>query len=253
LERTAGTVHFDEVSFAYRGGNPLLRNINFEIRPGERIAIIGPSGAGKTTLLSLLVGLYSPGSGCIRLNGIDTRELSQSELRRHIGYVPQEVFLFSGSIRDNIRYSDWDAGESRIREAARRANLEEFIERLPLGYDTPIGELGTGISGGQKQRIAIARSLLPDPCLFVLDEITSQQDQSSEQMILDMFAQISRDKALIVVTHSPRVLDLVERIVVVDQGRIVSQGTHDELYTRSSIYREVRETTGRGELAVASL
>jgi ABC-type bacteriocin/lantibiotic exporter with double-glycine peptidase domain len=234
-------VEFENVTFSYQAGTPVLHNVSFTVRPGERVGIIGPSGAGKSTLLSLLAGLYTPDSGRIRVAGVDVTELAPGELRRYVGYLPQDPFLFSGTVRDNIRYSKWQATEVEIRQAAWLASIGGDIDNWPLGYETAIGDAGAGLSGGQRQRLAMARTLLLEPRVFALDEMTSQQDQLNERNVIDTVSRASDGRALIVVTHSLAALDLVDRIIVLEQGRVVCDGTHEELNSSSESYRAMRE------------
>ena len=239
--RLLGHIEFDHVCFSYADGPGILRETTFQVRPGERVAIVGRSGAGKTTILNMLLGLYEPVSGHLRFDGIDSRELLKSSVRRQIAYVSQDTFFFNGSIRDNICYSKWDVGSAEMIAAARAANLDSFIDQLPAKYDTPIGELGARLSGGQRQRIGIARAFLLNPPIILLDEATCHQDQINEQVILDAVGRLADGKTLIVVTHSSSVLRLVERILVLDEGRIVAEGVHEDLFTNSQLYRDLCE------------
>jgi ABC-type bacteriocin/lantibiotic exporter with double-glycine peptidase domain len=240
--RLVGDIEFDHIGFAYKNGPPVLKDMSFRIRPGERVAIVGRSGAGKTTILNMLLGLYEPTSGHLRFDGIDSSRLSKSSVRGQIGYVSQDTFFFSGSIRDNICYSKWDATPSEMMAAAQAANLDSFVSKLPERYDTPIGELGGRVSGGQRQRISIARALLVNPAILLLDEATCHQDQINEQVILDAIERIAGGKTLIVVTHSSSVLRLVERILVLDEGRIAAEGVHEQLFANSPLYRDLCES-----------
>jgi len=235
----SGHIEFDHVSFSYTDGVPVLRNLSFKISAGERIAIVGRSGAGKTTILNLMLGFYRPTSGSIRLDGFNIQDLSPAALRRHISYVSQDTFLFNGSIRDNISYSNWQASDEEVEAAAQIANLDRFIKQLPAGYNTSIGELGSKLSSGQRQRLAIARIMLLNPQIILLDEVTCHQDQINEQLLLDAIRRISRGKTLIIVSHSTSILQLVDRILLLDNGQLVAEGNHRELYERVQLYRDL--------------
>lgn len=233
-----GGIEFDDVSFEYPDAPAVLKGLTLRIAPGERVGIVGRSGAGKTTMLNMLLGLYETSGGTLRLDGIDTRAVSKRALRRQMGYVSQDVFFFTGTIRDNIAYARESATDDEVAAAARAAGLE-FIEDLPQGYATPMGELGARLSGGQRQRVAIARVLLLDPAVILLDEATSHQDRITEDTILTTLNRVAEGKTLLVVTHSAAALRLVDRIAVLDDGRVAAEGTHDELLTRSALYREL--------------
>ncbi|MGZ8709265.1 MAG: ABC transporter ATP-binding protein [Thermoanaerobaculia bacterium] len=237
--RLSGNVEFSHVDFAHGTGPAVLKDVTFEIRAGERVAIVGQSGCGKTTLLNLILGLYAPTSGTVRFDGISAERFSPRVLREQIGYVSQDAYFFRGSVKENISYSKWDASEERIRRAAESSNLDRFLDGLPAGYETPIGELGARLSGGQRQRLAIARVLLMNPTFLLLDEATCHQDQINEQVILDTIERIAQGRTLLVVTHSTAALRLVERILLLDEGRIVAQGVHEELYRDWALYRDL--------------
>jgi ATP-binding cassette subfamily B protein len=190
-------------------------------------------------LLNLMLGLYAPTGGTIRFDGADAARLPKHVLREQIGYVSQDPYFFSGSVKQNIAYSQWNAPEGEIRRAAASANLDRFLDTLPAGYDTSIGELGARLSGGQRQRLAIARVLMLDPAFLLLDEATCHQDQINEQVILDTVERIAQGRTLLVVTHSTAALRLVERILLLDAGKIVAEGVHDDLYRRWPLYRDL--------------
>jgi ABC transporter fused permease/ATP-binding protein len=238
-----GAVQFANVSFAYptRRGQPVLSNVDLDIQPGEVIALVGPSGAGKSTILSLLFRFYDVDNGSVRFEGVDVRELSLADLRRSLAMVAQEPVLFSGTIRDNIGYGREGATHAEIESAARDAYAHDFIAGFPDGYDTVIGERGTKLSGGQKQRIALARALIANPRVLILDEATSNLDAESEAAVQAALARIMAGRTTIIVAHRLSTVRDADRIVVIDGARIVEQGGHDELMDRRGTYRRLVE------------
>ena len=232
-----GNIRFQDVTFTYEGDkNQILHHLSLDIREGDTVALVGPSGGGKTTLCHLIPRFYEINSGAITLDGVDIRHLKRASLRAAIGIVQQEVFLFTGTIRDNIGYGRSDAGESEIVEAAKRANIHDYILSLPEGYDTYIGEHGLKLSGGQKQRISIARVFLKNPPILILDEATSALDNVTEQMIQSALDELCRGRTTIVVAHRLSTIKNADRIVVLTDEGIKEQGTHDELLERGGIY-----------------
>jgi len=236
-----GHIRYENVTFGYTPDRPVLRNINLEIRPGETVAFVGPSGAGKTTISSLLPRFYDVTGGRITIDGIDIRDMTLASLRREIGIVQQDVFLFSGTIRENIAFGRLDASEEEIREAARRAKLDRVIEQLPNGLDTVIGERGVKLSGGQKQRLSIARMFLKNPPILILDEATSALDTATEQAIQRSLAELSVGRTTLVIAHRLATIQHADRIIVIDESGIVEEGTHEELLTLDGVYRELHE------------
>lgn len=236
------SLDFDSVSFAYDASRPILRRISFSVPAGTSLAIIGPNGCGKSTLVNLVPRFFDAQSGAIRVGGIDVRELGLRGLRERIGYVTQQTMLFSDTVAGNIRYGTPAAGLPEVISAARRAHADRFIEELPEGYETQVGEHGNRLSGGQRQRLTLARAILRDPDILLLDEATSQIDPHSERLIQQTLAAFIRNRTTLVVTHRMETLDLVDRIMVMDEGRIVDLGTHGELLQRCAIYRHLRET-----------
>jgi subfamily B ATP-binding cassette protein MsbA len=233
-------IRYERVSFAY-AGEPVLRDVALTIWRGETVAIVGPSGAGKTTLVNLLPRLYDPTAGEITIDGMDLRDVGLASLRRQIAVVTQETILFDSSARDNIAYGQASPPEKKVREAARAAYAEEFVEALPAGYDTPLGQDAGRLSGGQRQRLAIARALYKDAPILILDEATSQLDSESEALVARAFTNLMKDRTTLVIAHRLSTVRRADRIVVLDRGRIVEEGTHRELLTRQGLYRRLHD------------
>jgi ATP-binding cassette, subfamily B, bacterial len=237
-----GEVRYEGVRFAYADGREVLRGVDLEIQPGETIAFVGPSGAGKTTLCSLLPRFYDVTGGRITIDGVDIRDLTLASLRRQIGIVQQDVFLFGGTLRENVAYGKLEASEGEILEAVRRARLDEMVAALPNGLDTIIGERGVKLSGGQQQRLAIARMFLKNPPILILDEATSALDTETERAIQRSLAELAVGRTTLVIAHRLATVHHADRIVVVDDGRVVEQGRHEELLERrSGVYRRLHE------------
>jgi len=238
LAQAHGHVRFEGVTFHYpsRPGTAALDGIGFEVRPGETVALVGPSGAGKTTVFQLLLRFYDPQSGAILLDGRDIRTLRLDDLRRHIGIVAQDPVIFSADARDNIRYGNPHAGEAEVVEAARQAYADEFIHALPQGYETFLGERGVRLSGGQRQRIAIARALLKNPPLLLLDEATSALDSESERKVQAAIDNAAKNRTVLVIAHRLSTVRKADRIIVLDGGRIEAIGNHEALMASSPLY-----------------
>ncbi|HTN75001.1 MAG TPA: ABC transporter ATP-binding protein, partial [Pirellulaceae bacterium] len=237
-----GRITFEDVSFEYPSAKrPVLHNISLDVLPGETIALVGRSGAGKTTLCNLVARFYDPTHGSIALDGQDLRKLPIESYRQLLGIVEQDVFLFDGSIAQNIGYAKKDASLEQIQQAARDANAHEFISTFEHGYDTLIGERGVRLSGGQRQRLAIARALLSDPRILILDEATSNLDSESEQLIHQSLERLQHGRTCFIIAHRLSTIANADRIVVLEQGRIVEIGTHHELMSRSGRYRTMVE------------
>jgi ATP-binding cassette subfamily B protein len=245
-----GDISYRDVGFGYSGDRLVLRGVDLDIRAGQTIAFVGPSGAGKTTICSLLPRFYEVQSGAITVDGIDIRDMTLASLRSQIGIVQQDVFLFGGSIRENIAYGRLDAAESDIVEAARRARLDEVIAALPEGLDTIIGERGVKLSGGQKQRLAIARMFLKNPPILILDEATSALDTETEREIQQSLSELSEGRTTLVIAHRLATIRNADRIVVVDATGIAEEGSHEDLVARGGIYSRLHAAQlggGRGK------
>ena len=231
-----GDIQFEQVSFRYpnRKDTDVLHNISFDIPANQQVALVGPSGAGKSTIVNLLLRFYEQSSGSIRFNGRDSREIPLTDLRSQIAVVPQDVFLFGGSIRENIAYGKQDATDAEIIEAAKQANAWNFIQETSDGLDCIVGERGVQLSGGQRQRIAIARAVLKNPRILILDEATSSLDSESERLVQEALEKLMKGRTSIVIAHRLSTIRQADKIIVLDQGQITQQGTHKELMTNSS-------------------
>jgi ATP-binding cassette subfamily B protein/subfamily B ATP-binding cassette protein MsbA len=236
---------FDNVRFEYRAGKAVIDDFDLTVRGGMTVALVGPSGAGKTTITDLVARFHDPTRGAIRINGIDLRQIRLRNYRQMLAVVQQETFLFDGTVRENIAYGLRDASDDEIRDAARRANAHQFIDQLPEGYDTLIGERGFKLSGGQRQRISIARAILADPRILILDEATSNLDTESEQLIQASLAELYKNRTTFVIAHRLSTVTHADLIVAMDAGRIVETGTHDELMDRRGFYFEMVERQRR--------
>jgi ATP-binding cassette subfamily C protein LapB len=225
-----GDVEFVDVEFGYPNQSlKALKNVSFKIKAGEKVAIIGRMGSGKTTIEKLILGLYSPTAGTVLVDGIDLRQLDPVEIRALVGYVSQDVFLFRGTVRENIAIAHATSDDQQILKAAQLAGVDDFIRYHPLGYDMPIGEGGSGLSGGQRQAIAIARALLSDPKILVLDEPSASMDPQSEAQFIQRLEAHIPDKTLIIVTHRNSILSLVSRVIILEQGKIIADGPRDDI------------------------
>jgi ATP-binding cassette, subfamily B, bacterial MsbA len=242
-----GRVKFESVSFAYGEGDPVLRDISFEVNPGEVVALVGLSGAGKSTIVDLIPRFYDVTDGRITVDGVDVRDVKLQSLRQQIGIVPQETWLFAGTLRDNIAYGKRDATDEEIKNAAYAANAF-FIEGMPDKFETVVGERGVRLSGGERQRIAIARAILMNPRLLILDEATSSLDASSEALVQEALDQLMKGRTTIVIAHRLSTILGADRILVMEQGRIVESGSHAELLEKGGLYATLYERQFRAEM-----
>ena len=245
--RIAGLIQFEDVGFSYADGTRVLHDISFGARPGEMVALVGLTGAGKTTLVSLIPRLYDATSGRVLIDGVDVRRYRLSQLRERIAIVLQEPVLFSGTIADNLRYGKLDATNDEIERAARAAHAHEFVSRLPRGYDTEIAEAGGSLSGGERQRLSVARALLKDAPILILDEPTSSLDAISEEIVFAALRRLRAGRTTIVIAHRLSTVRDADRILVLDGGQIAAQGTHGDLLKSSQLYRRMcaRLSVGR--------
>ncbi len=239
MGRIEGHVRFEEVDFSYEEGQPVLEKVSFEALPGQTIALVGPTGAGKTTMVSLIARFYDPTSGRVLIDGKDLRDVRQLSLRSQMGLVTQEPFLFSGSVMDNIRYGHLDASDEEVMAAAHAANAEEFILRLPEGYQTEVGQRGSLLSQGQRQLISIARAVLADPRILILDEATASIDTRTEVLIQKALGQLLKGRTSFVIAHRLSTVRNADQVLVIDQSRIVERGTHEELIQKNGLYAEL--------------
>ncbi len=238
-----GDIEFRDVTFSYPGqSHSALAGVSFRIAPGEKVGILGRIGSGKSTLARLLTGLYSPNTGAILVDGTDLRQVDPADLRRNIGYVPQDAFLFFGSVRDNIALSSPNVSHGAILRAATIAGVDDFIKHHPEGYDMQVGEKGAHLSGGQREAVTIARALLNDPSILVMDEPSGAMDATAELRLKHRLREILPAKTLLLVTHRPSMLDLVDRLIVIDNGRIVADGQRER----------VLHALNQGELRIAA-
>ena len=236
LERIKGDVVFEDVSFGYEPGVPVLKHISLHARPGQTVALVGPTGAGKTTIVNLLTRFYELAGGRVTIDGQDLHDIRKEDLRRQLGIVLQDTYLFSGSVMDNIRYGRLDTTEEEARAAARLANADQFIHRLPQGYNTPLSERGSNLSQGQRQLLAIARAILADPGILILDEATSSVDTRTEQHIQEAMLRLMKGRTSFVIAHRLSTIRSADQILVINGGEIVERGTHEELLAKQGFY-----------------
>lgn len=246
LGRARGDVELQDVHFAYLPGEPVLRGVSLKVKAGEVVALAGSSGAGKSTLMDMIPGFYKAQQGRVLIDGHDLRELDPQSLRRNMGIVTQEVILFHDSVLRNIAYGTDDVPLDKVREAARAANADEFIMKLPQGYDTVIGDRGVTLSGGQRQRLSIARAILKNPAILLLDEATSALDTESEKLVQEAIDRLVRDRTTIVIAHRLSTIRGADRIHLLEDGRVVQTGTHDELLAAGGRYKELYDLQFKG-------
>jgi ABC-type multidrug transport system fused ATPase/permease subunit len=236
-----GAIDLEQVDFAYRADTPVLREVDLHIDPGQTIALVGPTGAGKTSIANLVARFYDVSGGAVKIDGVDVRSVTQQSLRRQTGLVPQDPFLFAGTIADNIRFGQTEADEEAVMEAARLANANDFIVDLPNGYDTAILEGGVNLSVGQRQLICIARAILADPRILILDEATANVDTVTESLIQDALDRLLQGRTALVIAHRLSTIRNASLICAIQDGRIAQKGSHDELLEQGGIYRELYE------------
>jgi len=236
LENISGRIQFDNVSFGYREESEILHNISFDIQPGQTVALVGPSGAGKSTVIKLLHRFFDVSQGSIRLDGHDIRELDRKSFLSQIALVPQETLLFGGTVKENILYGKLDASEEEMQEAAKKANAHDFIVELEKGYETIVGEKGAKLSGGERQRISIARAILKDPKILVLDEATSSLDNRSEALIQEAVETLMQNSTTFIVAHRLSTIHQADQIIVLEKGRVVEIGQHEDLMNNKNLY-----------------
>jgi ATP-binding cassette subfamily B protein len=239
LPRVSGEVCLEHVTFAYTPGVPVLKDVSIQARPGQRIALVGHTGAGKTTLVNLLSRFYDPDEGTIRIDGVDIRSVTRASLRRQLGVVLQQSFLFSESVLENIRYGRLDATDEEVYAAARLAHADGFIRRLPQGYDTVLAERGADLSEGQRQLVTIARAILADPAILILDEATSSVDTRTEVRIQKALDELMKGRTSFVIAHRLSTIANADRLIVIEEGCVVEQGTHRELLDHGGVYQRL--------------
>jgi ABC-type multidrug transport system fused ATPase/permease subunit len=234
-----GDIEFDHVAFCYSADAPVLSDVSFHIKPGQIVGIVGPTGGGKSTIVSLIPRFYDPTSGAVKIDGVDIRDYRFQELRDQIGYVLQETVLFEGSVHDNIAYGHKGVTEAQIKEAARLANADEFIARMPHGYDTLVGERGETLSGGQRQRIGIARAIIRNNPILILDEPTAALDTESERFVIEALERLMKGRTVITIAHRLSTIRDADKIIVLKGGVVAEEGNHDELIARDGVYAEL--------------
>ncbi|MBU0607463.1 MAG: ATP-binding cassette domain-containing protein, partial [Armatimonadetes bacterium] len=231
----------EHITFRYQTGDIVLKDVSVSAQPGETIALVGRSGAGKTSMVNLIPRFYDPLEGIVKVDGVDVRDVTQESLRKHIAMVLQETFLFNGTVNENVRYGKLDATDEEVKAACVAAYADEFIQDLPDQYETEIGERGVKLSGGQKQRLAIARALLADPKILILDEATSLVDTEAEQMIQKALDHLMQHRTTFVIAHRLSTVRKANKIVVIDEGAVVEEADHDTLMQRQGLYAEMVE------------
>jgi subfamily B ATP-binding cassette protein MsbA len=238
-QKITGEIVFDHVAFAYDASCPVLRDVSFTVKPGQMIGVVGPTGGGKSTIMSLIPRFYDPSAGAVLVDGVDVRDYRIQALRDQIGYVLQETVLFRGSVRDNIAYGRADATEAEIIEAAKLANADEFIARMPNGYQTFVGDRGDTLSGGQRQRIGIARAIIRNNPILILDEPTAALDTESERLVIEALERLMKGRTVLTIAHRLSTIRDANKIIVLKDGVVAEQGTHDQLLALGGTYAEL--------------
>jgi subfamily B ATP-binding cassette protein MsbA len=234
-----GEIAFEHVAFGYDPERPVLHDVSFTISPGQMVGIVGPTGSGKSTVVSLIPRFRDPDAGSIKIDGTDIRDYKLRELRSQIGFVLQDTVLLRGTVRSNIAFGRPDATEDQVIEAAKLANAHEFITRMPDGYDSPVGERGTTLSGGQRQRIGIARALIRDNPILILDEPTAALDAESEHLVIEALERLMTGRTVITIAHRLSTLRSADRVIVIQDGRVAEEGTHNELLEQRGLYAQL--------------
>ncbi len=235
----SGKIQFEHVAFAYDPAAPVLQDVNFTIEPGQRIGICGPTGGGKSTVVSLIPRFYDPGTGRVLMDGTDLRDFQLAALRRNIGFVLQDTVLFRGTVRENIAYGNPNATQEQIVNAARLANAEEFIQKMPQGFDTMVGERGVTLSGGQRQRLGIARAIVRNSPILILDEPTAALDTESEKLVMEALEHLMQGRTVITIAHRLSTIRDADKIIVLKGGVVAEEGRHDELVALNGVYAEL--------------
>jgi ATP-binding cassette subfamily B protein len=241
LPRVSGQVRFNHVSMSYDSTSEALHNIDFEVQPGQLVAILGAPGSGKSTLVHLIPRFYDVTEGSVAIDGVDVRDATLASLRQNVGIVLQDVFVFAATVRDNIAYGSDNASMEDVVEASKVAQLHDFVDGLPAGYDSWVGERGVRLSGGQRQRLAIARTILMDPPILILDDSTSSVDMATEYQIQQALAEVIKGRTTFVIAHRLSTVRKADLILVTDKGEIVERGTHEELLARDGSYRQIHD------------
>src|SRR5690606_17867685 len=241
LRPMRGEIELSDVTFEYEPNRPVLKNVSFHVKPGEMIGLVGHSGAGKSTITNVICRFYDVQRGAVKIDGVDVRDLAIADLRAQIGIVPQETFLFRGTIAENIAYGRPDATMEEIIRAAKAANAHDFIIKLPDGYETVIGAHGQDLSGGEKQRISIARAILHNPRILILDEATASLDTETERQIREALKRLVQGRTTIAIAHRLSTLRDADRLIVIEKGEVVEMGTHEELEALQGVYYRLRE------------
>ena len=250
VDKVKGKLEFKNVSFQYVKNIPVLKNISFEINPGKTLALVGPTGVGKSTMANLVPRFFDPDKGDILIDNINIKKIASTNLRKQISFVSQDVFLFNGTVKENILYGREDATDEEVIDAAKAANAHEFILALSDGYETKVGERGVKLSGGQKQRISIARSILKDAPILILDEATSSVDTQTERLIQEALEQLKKNKTTVVIAHRLSTIQEADQIIVLKQGEIIESGKHDELLEKRGLYSQLCKAQSNGRIMV---